>query len=208
MSQATPRPQAHDEKRLLQGLRTGMHEAYSEFIDSYAARIYRLCYGFVQDPMEAQDLTQEVFLRILKHVGEFKGESSITTWVYRITVNVCLDRLRQQKRRMDILQLDRYMPTFDESERLRDPVWDWSTLAPLDNLLKKEAKEVIAKAISGLPPDFRVVLVLKDVEGISLKEISEALELSLPAVKSRLHRARLALRGVLSSYFKDKLRNN
>lgn len=195
-----------DEAQLLEGLREGDPEAFREMVDSFAPQIYRLAYGITQDSMEAQDVTQEVFIRILRRIEDFQERASISTWIYRITVNAGLDRVRARQRKREILPIEAYLPSFTPEGTYAEEIVDWSE-APLDHLLNREALEKIQDAIDGLPEDLRVVLVMKDVEGLHLKDICEILELSLPAVKSRLHRARLVLRGVLSNYFEEKMRH-
>jgi RNA polymerase sigma-70 factor (ECF subfamily) len=194
-----------DEPRLLRALRRGDPEAIREMVDSFAPQIYRLAHGITQDSMEAQDITQEVFIRVLRGIEDFREKSSIQTWIYRIAVNAGLDRVRARQRRRETLPIDSYLPSFTPDGMHVEEIIDWSE-APLDRLLSREARTKIQEAIDALPDDLRIVLAMKDVQGLHLKDICEILELSLPAVKSRLHRARLALRGVLSSYFEENMR--
>jgi RNA polymerase sigma-70 factor (ECF subfamily) len=192
-----------DEAELIGRLRLGEDQAYEELLERYLPQVYRLAHGITQDPMEAQDVTQEVFLSVFKKVGEFHGKSSLLTWIYRITVNASLDRVRSRQRRRESVPIEAYLPSFTPEGRHAQEIVDWSE-APLDRLLNREARKKIQEALEGLHEDLRVVLVMKDVEGFPLKEICDILELSLPAVKSRLHRARLVLRGALSSYFQEE----
>lgn len=194
-----------DEKRLVDSLRKGEDEAYQELLEHYLPQVYRLAHGITQDPMEAQDVTQEVFLSVFKKVGEFQGDSSLLTWIYRIAVNASLDKVRSRQRRKETVSIEEYLPSFTPEGRHAQEIVDWSE-APLDRLLNREARYKIQEAIEALNDDLKVVLVMKDMEGFPLKEICDILELSLPAVKSRLHRARLVLRGALSSYFQEVVR--
>lgn len=191
-----------EEEQLLDSLRRGEDEAYEELLEHYLPQVYRLAYGITQDPMDAQDVTQEVFLSVFKKVREFQGNSSLLTWIYRIAVNASLDKVRSRQRRKETVSLEEYLPSFTPDGRHAQEIVDWSE-APLDRLLNQEARYKIQEALQALHDEYRVVLVMKDVEGFSLKEICDILELSLPAVKSRLHRARLVLRGALSSYFQE-----
>ncbi len=191
-----------DERQLIDSLRKGEEEAYQELLELYLPQVYRLAHGITQDPMEAQDVAQEVFLSIFKKVKEFQGNSSLLTWIYRIAVNASLDKVRSRHRRKETVSLEEYLPSFTPEGRHANEIADWSE-APLDRLLNREARHKIQEALDALHDDLRVVLVMKDVEGFPLKEICDILELSLPAVKSRLHRARLVLRGALSSYFQE-----
>jgi RNA polymerase sigma-70 factor (ECF subfamily) len=192
-----------DDDTLLERLRSGDSHAYLEITERFAPQIYRLAYGITQDSMEAQDTTQDVLLTIFRRIEDFQGRSSIQTWIYRIAVNASLDRVRARQRRHETLSIEEYLPSFTADGMHAEEIVDWSEL-PLDHLLNHEAQQKLQESIDSLPEDLKVVLVMKDVEGFHLKEIVEILELSLPAVKSRLHRARLALRGMLSSYFQDK----
>jgi RNA polymerase sigma-70 factor (ECF subfamily) len=192
-----------EEKALLKGLRSGDTQAYEEVTERFAPQIYRLAYGITQDAMDAQDITQDVMLTIFRRVDDFEGRSSIQTWLYRIAVNSSLDRVRSRQRRQETVSIDDYLPSFTSDGMHAEEIVDWSEL-PLDHLLMHEAHQRLQESIESLPEDLKVVLIMKDVEGFHLKEICDILELSLPAVKSRLHRARLVLRGMLSSYFKEK----
>ncbi len=192
------------EAQLVEGLRKRDPDAYKVMVEQYLPQIYRLAYGITQDLMEAQDIAQEVLLTVFTKVEGFQEKSAIHTWIYRITVNASLDRVRARQRK-ETLPIEDFLPTFTPEGWHAQEIVDWSD-APLDQLLDEEARRKIREAIDALPEEMRVVLVMKDVEGLSLKEIGEILELSLPAVKSRLHRARLVLRGVLASYFQEKVR--
>ena len=192
------------EAQLVEGLRKGDPDAYKAMVERYIPQIYRLAYGITQDLMEAQDVTQDVLLTVFRRVEDFQEKSTIHTWIYRITVNASLDRVRARQRK-ETLPIEDFLPTFTPEGRHAQEIVDWSE-APLDQLLDEEARRKIREAIDALPEETRVVLVMKDIEGLSLKEIGEILELSLPAIKSRLHRARLVLRGVLASYFQEKVR--
>lgn len=188
---------------IVKQMRMGDAQAYEEVVGRFVPRLYALAYGIIQDPMEAQDAVQDALTTMVRRLGEFQEKAALDTWLYRITVNASLDRLRSRRKMGDTIPLEEFLPRFTEDSKFAEEVVDWSN-APLERLLSSEAKKRIQQAIASLPEDQRVVLVLKDLEGLSLAEIGKTLDLSLPAVKSRLHRARLALRGVLASYFSDE----
>jgi RNA polymerase sigma-70 factor (ECF subfamily) len=192
-----------DQGQALIKMRLGDQEIYEEVLQEMLPALYRLAYGITQDSMEAQDAVQDALVSMVRRLGDFQERSSLATWLYRITVNASLDKLRSRRRRGETIPIEEFLPLFTEEGRYAQEVVDWSE-APLERLLSSEAAERIRQAIASLPEEQRVVLVMKDVEDFSLSEISRTLELSLPAVKSRLHRARLALRGVLASYFKER----
>lgn len=188
---------------IVKQMRMGDAQAYEEVVGRYVPRLYALAYGIIRDPMEAQDAVQDALTAMVRRLGEFHERATLATWLYRITVNASLDRLRSRRKMGDTISLEEFLPRFTEDGRFTEEVVDWSN-APLERLLSSEAEKRIQQAIASLPEEQRVVLVLKDLEGLSLAEIGKTLDLSLPAVKSRLHRARLALRGVLASYFSDE----
>jgi RNA polymerase sigma-70 factor (ECF subfamily) len=154
---------------------------------------------------DAKDILQETFLGMVRSIREFREESKFTTWLYRIASNACL-----KKRRRGVhdpspeqeLSLDELMPRPD-SEGRRPEIADWSDDAERA-LLRGELSGKMEAAIDKLPREYKVVLVLRDVEGFSAEETAEMLKLSVPAVKSRLHRARVFVRRELAGYFKDQ----
>ncbi|HEY5997547.1 MAG TPA: sigma-70 family RNA polymerase sigma factor, partial [Candidatus Deferrimicrobiaceae bacterium] len=138
------------------------------------------------------------FITVVRKVGMFKGDSALYSWIYRICVNTCLMRLRG-RRRNETVSIEEFMPVFTEEGMHASPVDDWSKEVER-NMLNKELGEVIQKYTDSLSEKYRVVFVLSDVEGLSNEETAEILGLSVPAVKSRLHRARLYLRERLTRY--------
>jgi RNA polymerase sigma-70 factor (ECF subfamily) len=192
-----------DQGQVITKMRLGDSQVYKQVMEEMLPGLYRLAYGITQDPMEAQDAVQDALVSMIRRIGDFQERSSLATWLYRITVNASLDRVRGRRRRGETIPIEEFLPRFTEEGRYAEEVVDWSD-APLDRLLSSEAAERIQQAIASLPEEQRVVLVMKDMEELALSEIARALELSIPAVKSRLHRARLALRGVLASYFRER----
>jgi RNA polymerase sigma-70 factor (ECF subfamily) len=149
----------------------------------------------VRNPEDAEDVLQDTFLRAYRGIKSFQGASTFSTWIYRITANSALMRLRKK-------QLP--MVSIDDAEERETPVniADW-TPGPVEQLLSKELQAEMDQAIEALPPEFRQVFVLRDVEEMSNAEVAEILDLSVAAVKSRLHRARLKVRNRLAGYFSD-----
>lgn len=193
-----------DKQDLLSRLKDKDWEAFKELIENYQDTVYRIAFGMTNDPMDAQDITQEVFLTIYRKIEDFEGRSSLSTWIYRIAVNTSIDLIRKRSTRKEEVSLEEYLPQFSEDERLSSPMVDWSRL-PLKVLMNEESMEVIKESIRALSPDIRIAVVLKDIEGLSLREVAEILNLTVPAVKSRIHRGRLILRGWLADYF-ERLR--
>lgn len=184
-----------DESALLQRLRQGEPQAYRELVDAYSPRVYRLALGMLGDPAEAEDVLQETFLSVYRNVGGFRGDSGLGTWIYRIAANASLMRLRRHK---DTASLDE--TTEDGAEPKVAPsggFWFWD---PEEAALSGEVRQVMAQAIAELPEALRIVFLMRDVEDMPASDVAEALGLTVAAVKSRLHRARMFLRDRLSPY--------
>ncbi len=169
--------------------------AFGELVSRYEAKVYSLALRMVRNPEDAEDVLQDTFLRAYRGIKSFQGASTFSTWVYRITANSALMRLRKKQ-----------LPTvsIDDADERETPVniADW-TPGPVEQLLSRELQSEMDEAINALPPEFRQVFVLRDVEEMSNAEVAEILDLSVAAVKSRLHRARLKVRNRLAGYFSD-----
>jgi RNA polymerase sigma-70 factor (ECF subfamily) len=187
-----------DDNVLLAELRTGSEAGVEALFDRFHGKIYSLALSILKNDSDAQEAAQDVFITVIRKVGMFKGDSALYSWIYRICVNTCLMRLRG-RRRNETVSIEEFMPVFTEEGMHASPVDDWSKEVER-NLLNKELGEVIQKYTDSLSEKYRVVFVLSDVEGLSNEETAEILGLSVPAVKSRLHRARLYLRERLTRY--------
>ena len=189
---------SHEEERLLvDRVKAGEYEAFEAIFRRYVAKVYRQVFKLIGNDAEAEEVVQEVFLAIYQKIKTFRGDSSFSTWLYRLTMNVALTRLRKRKRSKEVY-LDDYLPRFQEDghHRVR-PVVNWGDELHL-RLEKKELERLIRQALDQLPPVDKTVIVMSDLEGLPNREIGEGLGLSIPAVKARLHRARLFLRGRLA----------
>ncbi len=175
--------------------------AFEELFNRYCDKVYRLAFRITRDHHGADEVLQEVFITLLNKINTFRGESKFSSWLYRVTANASYMHLRSEKKYENDVRLEDYVP-YDENGTLmgRINVKDWSG-RPDGMLLSKEAIGIIEKAINELPEPYRVVFHLRDIEGLSIVEASEVLGLSVPALKTRLHRARLFLRDKLSDYF-------
>lgn len=187
-----------DDNVLLEELRAGSETAVEALFDRFHGKIYSLALSILKNDSDAQEAAQDVFITVIRKVGMFKGDSALYSWIYRICVNTCLMRLRG-RRRNETVSIEEFMPVFTEEGMHASPVDDWSKEVER-NLLNKELGEVIQRYTDSLSEKYRVVFVLSDVEGLSNEETAEILGLSVPAVKSRLHRARLYLRERLTRY--------
>jgi len=188
---------AGDELALVQAARTGDVSAFEQLVRRYDRKIFRLAHHITQHREDAEDVLQESFLKAYQNLAGFQGNSKFYTWLVRIAVNESLMKLR--KRRSDrTVSLDEEVETEDGSMPREVPDWGPS---PEQLYGREELNGILARTIGGLPASFRTVFVLRDVEGLSTEETAEALALSVPAVKSRLLRARLQLRDRLSRFF-------
>ncbi len=192
-----------DEKLIELFITKNDQSAFEEVVNRYGNKIYGLAFRITHNHHSAEEIIQEVFLTLIKKIGTFRGESKFSSWLYRVTVNTSYMHLRAEKRHghESDVSLEDYVP-YDENGSLagRVKAKDWSN-RPDEALLSKEAIEIIEKAVNELPESYRVIFHLSDIEGLSNEETAEILGLSVPAVKSRLHRARLFLRDKLSDYF-------
>ena len=185
------------EQDLVQRLQAGDAEAFDTVFRQYFPKVYRQAFHLVGTAAEAEEVAQEVFLTVYEKIHTFRGASALTTWLYRLTTNAALSRLRRRTRRKEIA-LDDYLPQFrEDGHHLVRPVVDWS--ADLEqNLADAQMQHLVRQAIELLPPLDKAVLVLSDFEDLPNRDIGEALGLTVLAVKARLHRARLFLRGQLA----------
>lgn len=178
-------------------------EAFGELVNRYTDKVYRLAYRITGDPTDAEEVLQEVFIILVEKLGTFRSESKFSTWLYRVASNASYMFLRNGKKyQKGSVSLDDYKPYNDYGVLEGVEETDWST-TPDNQLLNREGTDKIENAISELPEDYRIVFHMKDVEGMTSKEIAKELGLSLPAVKSRVLRARLFLRDRLTEYFKE-----
>ena len=186
---------------LVRDMKAGQMEAFDKIFELYQRKIYALSFNMTRNQMDAQDVTQEVLLTIYRKIDTFQGKSAFSSWVYRITLNATYMKLRTKKKEQYV-SLDESLPSFNHAGFQNDKVSDWSKNT--DSLLfSNETKGVIEKAVALLPEKEKVVFMLRDVEGLSTEKVGDILDLTVPAVKSRLHRARLFLRKRLSSYFDE-----
>lgn len=183
---------AERETALLKRAKAGDRNAFEELVRIHAERLHAVVLRFVADADEAQEVTQEAFLRAWRGIGRFEGRSRFFTWLYRIGIN---EAKRHVARRPPVTVV-----SLDEEPIPEAP--DWSE-APETRLEQSELRRVLTEAIQELPIEYRAPLVMRDVEGLSTREAAEAMDLGEAAFKSRLHRARLAVRRALDEYFME-----
>src|SRR5689334_9272057 len=189
-----------DESVLVDAARKGDIGAFESLVKRYDRNVFRIAQHITQNREDAEDVVQDAFLKAYQNLGQFQGQSKFYTWLVRIAVNEALMRLRR-RRPERMVSLDEDVKT--EEDSMPREVADWSP-NPEQQYNQEELRDILQRTIQGLPSSFRTVFVLRDVEGLSTEETAEALGLSIPAVKSRLLRARLQLRERLNKYFKKR----
>jgi RNA polymerase sigma-70 factor, ECF subfamily len=186
-----------DEPILVAAAKAGDVSAFETLVGRYERKIFRLAQNITQNKEDAEDAMQESFLKAYEHLAEFQGNSRFYTWLVRIAVNQALMKLR--KRRPNLVSLDEEIDTGEEL--MPREIEDWGP-SPEERFKQTELGEILNTAIADLDPSFRIVFQLRDIEELSTEETAELLGLSVPAVKSRLLRARLKLRQKLNRFFR------
>jgi RNA polymerase sigma-70 factor (ECF subfamily) len=193
-------PAASEETALVAKAQAGDAQAFTDLVNRYERKIYRIAKHITQNDEDAEDVLQETFLKAYEHLAGFQGNSKFYTWIVRIAVNESLMKLRKRKGDRTV-PLDEPMDTGEEMVTREIAVWEDN---PEQRYSREEMQEILDRAVESLKPDFRTVFTLRDIEELSTEETAEALGISVPAVKSRLLRARLALREKLTRQFKRK----
>jgi RNA polymerase sigma-70 factor (ECF subfamily) len=197
---ATQEAGVFDESAFVAKARQGDLTAFNELVNRYSRKIFRLAKHITQNDEDAEDVLQETFLKAFEHLGNFQGQSKFYTWIVRIAVNESLMKLRKRKSDRSV-PLDEPVDTGEDTVVREIAVWDED---PEKQYSQEELAKILDDAVQSLRPPFRTVFVLRDIEELSTEETAAALNISVPAVKSRLLRARLALREKLTRKFKRK----
>ena len=193
------------EQGLIELLKRQSEEAFEELVDRFGRRLYQVSFRILRNSQDAEDVVQETFLRAFQAIANFREESSLYTWLYRIACNQALMRLRKQKERTTV-PIEPYLPEFNNGH-YAERVTDW-TQTPESSLDVQEMQEFFQTCIDELPDDHRVPYILKDVEKLSELKVAEILRISRQAAKNRVHRARLVIRKrVEGRFFGQELQN-
>lgn len=188
-----------DEQELLSRLRGGEEGAFEALIRRYGGRMIAVARRLVRNEEDAQDVLQEAFLGAFRNLEQFGGQAQLGTWLHRIVVNAALMKLRGKSRRPET-SIEELMPTFDSQGHAQQPTRRWRD--DLGSALERqETRDLVQRTIARLPEAFRTVLVLRDIEELDTRETAEALSVTENAVKTRLHRARIALKTMLDEHF-------
>lgn len=186
------------DRELIAGLKQGSPEAYRELVGSYGRRLYSVGLRLLRNPQDAEDVVQETLLKAFQAIDSFREDSSLYTWLYRIACNESLMKLRARGRQQTV-PIDPYLPKFEEGHHV-EAIEDWSGL-PDRMLESQELSEFFERCVDELPEEYRVAYVLKDVEKLSEEQVCRILKLTKPAMKNRVHRARLVIRQRIEERF-------
>lgn len=194
-------PGEPEEKRLLDSLRRGEDAAFAELMQAYGGRLLAVARRMLRSEEDARDAVQEAFLSAFRALDGFQGDARLSTWLHRITVNACLMRLRTRRRKPEE-PIDDLLPTFLEDGHQAQPAAAWREAGD-DALERRQTRELVRSCIDRLPEGYRTILVMRDVEELDTEETARLLGLTPSAVKTRLHRARQALRTLLDPHFRE-----
>lgn len=185
----------HGDEMLVKGCKKGRMDAFEKLMRKYENKVYSLCYRFSGNYDDANDLAQETFIKVYNSINKFQGKSAFSTWLYRVTTNVCLDEMRKRKN-VNSFSLDNPQKN-DEGEEI---YYDLSDQKFNPELIaeKNDLKQIVHKGINYLSEQQRMIIILREIEELSYEEIAEILDISIGTVKSRLNRARKNLKEILS----------
>ena len=184
---------------LIQAINSGQFDLFHDLVKRYEQKLYNFSLRMCRDPSDAEDMVQETFLNVFRYLKDFRYETKFKNWLYRIAASTCIKKRRKSKFAPEReLSLDEFIPKDEAEAQVQVPNW---ALMPLDQLLNEELADMINQNILSLPEKYRLVIVLRDLEGFSTAETAQILGLSAANVKVRLHRARLFLREKLKGYF-------
>ncbi len=187
------------ERELIGRMQAGDASAVAELSSTYAPRIHQLAFRYMKNWEDAEEVTQDVLMKVFRKIDAFRGDAALSSWIYRITFNTAMSRLRTG-RSSRAAEMPRHEPVSDESMGMvpQDPA-DWSSMAD-DHVLRREMRERLIEALTRLPEVYRTPVVLRDIQGMSTEEASQVLRVKPQTLKSRLHRGRLILRQALSEF--------
>lgn len=191
--------QTAQERQLIARLQAGDDTAVQELADRYRSRIFQLAMRYMKNREDAEEVTQDVLMKVYRKIDAFRGDSALSSWIYRITFNTAMSKLRSAKLTRAARQSDSTRDREDDTARtLREPA-DWSSM-PDEVLLRAQLRRAVVAAIAELPEIYRVPVVLRDIEGLTTEEASSRLKVKDQTLKSRLHRGRLMLRERLQAF--------
>jgi RNA polymerase sigma-70 factor, ECF subfamily len=191
-----------EDYQLIQAIQSGRGDLFHDLVRRYQRPLYNFGIKMCGDTHDAEDLVQETFINVYKYLGGFRYETKFKNWLYRVAASICIKKRRKSKFAPEReISLDEFLPQDEAAVEQEIPRW---AALPLSHILNEELRRKLEEAILQLPEKYRVVLVLRDIEGFSTEESAQILNLTPSNIKVRLHRARLFLREQLKSYFSDE----
>ena len=195
---------ADDERSIIDGLKASDALAIDDFVSRYSKPLFGVILNYLKDPADAEEVLQETLLKVVRKIGTFREESHLWPWMKRIAINNCIMWLRKHRTvREREVQMEEELPQFNRDGYHKTLINDWP-VDPESIALNSELSQRLYDAIQSLPSEYRVPLVLRDVEGYSIREIASLLDLKEATTKTRIHRARLFVREKLSTYFEGR----
>jgi RNA polymerase sigma-70 factor, ECF subfamily len=203
MPNRSEKPKSNDkDTELIRAINNGRQDLFYELVNRYKKSLYNFGLRMCDNPSDAEDMVQDTFLNVFTYLKGFRYETKFKNWLYRVATSACMKKKRRSKFAPDReLSLDAFLPADESAVSMDPPRW---ASQPLDQLLGDELGNVIRDALMDLPEKYRLVIVLRDVEGFSTQEAAEILDLTPTNIKVRLHRARLFLREALKSYYEKE----
>ena len=193
------RPIIDRDAELLEALRRRDATAAERLLAAFGGRAYRLAIGITGNQQDAEEAVQDAFWNLIRHIDTFRGDAALGSWIYRITANAAYHRRRSAARRRDEISLEEFFPSLQGEGRYADPIADGSPELD-DPAVQSELRSVLTSALAELPDHYRAVIIRHDVEGLSMAEVADGLDITVPTAKSRAHRARLLLRQRLAGF--------
>lgn len=199
---ANPKKIKDKDFELIRAINSGQSDRFPDLVKRYEQKLYNFSLRMCRDPVDAEDIVQDAFINVFKYLKDFRYETKFKNWLYRIAASTCIKRRRKSKFAPEReLSLDEFYHQEESESPKQVPNW---ALMPLDKLLNNELLDQINQAIFSLPEKYRLIIVLRDIEGFSTAETAQILNVSPANVKVRLHRARLFLRDKLKGYFENE----
>ena len=198
---SNPKPKNDPDTELIQAINAGQRERFHELVKRYEGKLYNFGLRMCRDVQDAEDLVQDTFLNVFRYLKTFRYETKFRNWLYRVAASTCLKKRRKSKFAPDReLSLEEFLP--EDRQQMAQGIPAWASI-PLDQLLNEELAQALKDSILALPAKYRIIIVLRDMEGFSTAETAQILGITPSNVKVRLHRARLYLREQMEDYFKD-----
>ena len=196
-----PKPKNDTDKELIQAINAGQRERFHELVKRYEGKLYNFGLRMCRDVQDAEDLVQDTFLNVFRYLKTFRYETKFKNWLYRVAASTCLKKRRKSKFAPEReLSLEEFL--HEDRHQMAQGIPAWASI-PLDQLLNEELAQALKESILALPAKYRIIIVLRDMEGFSTAETAQILGITPSNVKVRLHRARLYLREQMEDYFKD-----